>query len=302
MSSMPRYVIYLMLVLVMLLWSGNSVVARAIHEQMPPFTLAFWRWSGAAIIALPFAWRYLKRDWPAAREKWYIILLLGIVGVGCFNAFMYSGLQYTTAANSLLVQAAIPALVLLFDFVIFRNRPRVAQIIGVIVAAVGVGMIIFQGRISAIVSMEFNRGDVLILCAVGLWSLYTVLLRLRPAIHGMSFLALTIIIGALCMAPLSFNELQHRDVIITPEVAAGIFYVTIFPSLIAYFLFNLAVEQIGAGDAGQVINLQPVFGAILAAMLLGEPFHGYHVAGMGLIIVGIAFSFVRKSSSARAVH
>jgi drug/metabolite transporter (DMT)-like permease len=301
-SSKPRYIVYLMLVLVMLLWSGNSVVARAIHEEMPPFTLAFWRWTGAALIAVPVAWRHLKRDWPLAREKWHIIVMLGVVGVGCFNALMYSGLQYTTAANSLLVQAAIPALVLLFDFVIFRNRPRVAQIIGVIVAAVGVGMIIFQGRLSAVLAMDFNRGDALVLCAVGLWALYTVLLRLRPAISGMSFLALTVVIGSLCMAPFSFFELQHERVIMTPGVAAGIAYVTLLPSLVAYFLFNLAVEEIGAGDAGQVINLQPVFGAILAALLLGEPFHSYHVVGMVLILIGIAFSFVRRSPSRRAAH
>jgi len=283
-----------MLVLVMLLWSGNSVVARAIHEEVPPFTLAFWRWTGASLIAVPLAWRYLRRDWPEARKHWRMILLLGVIGVGSFNAFMYSGLQYTTAANSLLVQAASPALVLLFDFIAFRNRPRVAQIVGVIVAAAGVGAIIFKGSFSALFSMEFNRGDGLVMCAVMLWSLYTVLLRLRPAIHGFSFLALTIVIGALCMAPLSFFELRHESVTITPGVIAGVAYVIFLPSLVAYFLFNTAVDQIGAGDAGQVINLQPLFGALLAALLLSEPIHGYHMAGMALILAGIAIPLVRR--------
>jgi len=290
-QSASRRTVYLTLILVMLLWSGNSIVARAIHEQMPPFTLAFMRWAGASLIALPVAWRTIMADRAEIRRRWGVILLLGLLGVGSFNAFMYSGLQYTTAANSLLVQAAIPALVLLFDFLLFRTHPRLAQVIGCIVAAAGVYIIIFRADPAAMAALHFNRGDALVLCAVVLWSLYTVLLRLRPAIKGLSFLALTILIGALAMAPFSAVELQSRSVEFTPMVIAGIAYVTIFPSIIAYFLFNSAVERIGAGDAGQVINLQPLFGALLAALILGEPLHLYHGAGMALILAGIALPF-----------
>ncbi len=298
MQSASRRTVYLTLMLVMLLWSGNSIVARAIHEEMPPFTLAFLRWAGASLIVMPIAWRAIMADRAAIRRHWGIILLLGMVGVGSFNAFMYSGLQYTTAANSLLVQAAIPALVLLFDFLLFRTHPRLAQVIGCIVAAAGVYIIIFRADPAAMAALHFNRGDALVLVAVVLWSLYTVLLRLRPAIKGLSFLALTILIGALAMAPFSAVELQSRAVQFTPAVIAGIAYVTIFPSIIAYFLFNRAVERIGAGDAGQVINLQPLFGALLAALILGEPMHLYHAAGMALILAGIALPFFSASSKA----
>jgi len=297
-QSASRRTVYLTLMLVMLLWSGNSIVARAIHEEMPPFTLAFLRWAGASLIVMPIAWRAIMADRAAIRRHWGIILLLGMVGVGSFNAFMYSGLQYTTAANSLLVQAAIPALVLLFDFLLFRTHPRLAQVIGCIVAAAGVYIIIFRADPAAMAALHFNRGDALVLVAVVLWSLYTVLLRLRPAIKGLSFLALTILIGALAMAPFSAVELQSRAVQFTPAVIAGIAYVTIFPSIIAYFLFNRAVERIGAGDAGQVINLQPLFGALLAALILGEPMHLYHAAGMALILAGIALPFFSASSKA----
>lgn len=298
MQTASRRTVYLLLGLVMLLWSGNSIVARAIHAEVPPFTLAFFRWAGASLIVLPIAWKHIVADRAAIRRHWLVILLLGMVGVGSFNAFMYSGLQYTTAANSLLVQAAIPALVLLFDLLLFRTRPRLSQIVGCIIAAAGVLIIIFRADLAVMAQMAFNKGDVLVLCAVVLWSLYTVLLRIRPAINGMSFLALTILIGALAMAPFAAAELQSRAILFSPGVYAGIAYVTIFPSIIAYFLFNWAVEQIGAGDAGQVINLQPLFGALLASLILGEPFHLYHIAGMALILIGIAIPF---ASPARKV-
>lgn len=295
MQTGSRRTVYLMLVLVMLLWSGNSVVARAIHEDVPPFTLAFLRWGLASLIALPLAARQIRADAAAIRQHWPMILLLGGIGVGCFNAFMYSGLQYTTAANSLLVQAAIPALVLTLNFLIFHARPRVAQVIGVIVGALGVGAIIFKGDPAALLTLSFNHGDVLVLCAVVLWSLYTVLLRLRPPIHGLSFLALTILVGVVAMLPFALHELQTRSVHLTPHVLAGIGYVAIFPSIVAYYLFNLAVERIGPADAGQVINLQPVFGALLAALVLAEPIHGYHVVGMVLILAGIGIPLLFAS-------
>jgi drug/metabolite transporter (DMT)-like permease len=283
-----RRTVYVMLVLVMLMWSGNSIVARALHEDVPPFTLAFVRWGGASLIALPLAWRRIVADRAAIRRHWLVIPMLGMVGVGTFNGFMYSGLQYTTAANSLLVQAAIPALVLLFDFLLFRSRPRLAQVIGCIVAAAGVWVIISQADPAAMARLHFNHGDALVMCAVVLWALYTVLLRIRPAINGLSFLAITILIGALAMAPFAAVELQTRAVHLTPAVLAGIAYVIVFPSIVAYFMFNKAVAEIGAADAGQVINLQPLFGALLASLLLGEPFHAYHIAGMVLILAGIA--------------
>jgi len=289
-----------MLGLVMLMWSGNSIVARAIHAEVPPFTLAFWRWAGASIIAVPLAWRHLQADRAEIARGWRMILLLGLVGVGSFNAFMYSGLQYTTAANSLLVQAAIPALVLGLDFALFRVAPRVAQVIGCLLAASGVLVIIFRGDPAAIADMQFNIGDALVLVAVMLWAFYTVLLKRKPPITGLSFMALTILVGAIVMAPFSAYELQTRHVIFTPGVFAAIAYVTLLPSIVAYFLYNKAVEEIGAGDAGQVVNLQPLFGALLAALVLGEPIHSYHLIGMAVILLGIAVPLLWGASARRS--
>jgi drug/metabolite transporter (DMT)-like permease len=295
-ANSSRRAIYAMLVLVMLIWSGNSVVARAIHAEVPPLTLAFWRWGGAALIVLPFAWRGILADRAAALAGWPALLLLGAIGVGSFNAFLYSGLQYTTAANSLLIQAAIPALVLVFNGLLFRARPRPAQIAGVILAALGVGLIVFEGNLVAFAALRFNRGDGLVLCAVVFWALYTVLMRIRPPVSGLSFLALTICIGALGLAPFSVFELQQADVHWTPGVAAGIAYVVLLPSLVAYFLYNRAVDAIGASDAGQVVNLQPVFGALLAALVLSEPIRLHHVAGMALILAGIGLPLLRRTA------
>ena len=113
---------YTTLVLVMLLWSGNIIVGRAVHGTIPPFTLAFVRWTGATLLALPFALPHLVRERYLLLAHWKPVLLLGFIGIAAFNAFGYSGLRYTTATNGALLQAAIPALVLLFNRLFFGLR------------------------------------------------------------------------------------------------------------------------------------------------------------------------------------
>ncbi|HEY0960443.1 MAG TPA: DMT family transporter [Novosphingobium sp.] len=288
MQSLSRPRVYAMLIVVLLLWAGNSIVGRAVRDDIPPFSLALFRWTGALAILLPFAWRRILRDRKTIMARWPVILMLGALGVGAFNALLYSGLRHTTATNALLIQAGIPALVLAFDFAIFKNRPSPAQIAGVTIAATGVATIVFKADPSAVFALRFGQGDLLVLAAVVAWGLYTALLRLRPPIDPLSFLALTFMIGVAAMLPGAAVEWRHATIRATPVVIGAIAYVALLPSLVAYLLFNRAVAEIGAADAGQVISLQPLFGALLAAPLLGEALHPYHAAGMVLILLGLA--------------
>lgn len=280
---------YAMLAIVMLLWAGNTVIGRAIRDDIPPFTLSFARWSLACLIVLPLAAKQLRADLAVLLQHWPVVLALGVIGVGGFNAFLYSGLHYTTATNSLLLQAAIPAMVLLLDRIIYGTRPLRPQILGVGLSTLGVLAIIFQGDLAAIAGLHFGRGDVLVMCGVLAWSIYTALLRRRPPVDAVSLLAATFVIGAVTMVPLAATEwTQAMAIDWRPGVIAAIAYVAILPSVVAYFLYNLAVAKIGPGKAGQAISLMPLFGALLAMITLNEALHGYHIAGMALILGGIA--------------
>nr|WP_294816236.1 DMT family transporter [uncultured Sphingomonas sp.] len=298
----PQTAAYCMLALVMLLWAGNSIVGRAVRDDIPPLFLALLRWTGALLVIAPFAARHIAQDRAAIARSWPVILLLGLLGVAAFNGFLYSGLRYTTASNGLLVQAAIPALVLLVDFLIFGARAGIGAIIGVALSTFGVVVIIFQGKIGALSQVAFNRGDALILCGVVAWAFYTSLLRLRPKLHAPSFLAVTFAIGVLAMLPLAATEWHEIAVMHwTPRVFAAVLYVALLPSVVAFALFNAAVATLGPGSAGQAITLMPLFGALLAALTLGEQLHAHHFAGMALILGGILVSaFVQSRQNRRA--
>ncbi len=294
---------YATLCIVILFWSGNFIVGRAVNGVIPPFTLALVRWCGALVILLPFAWRHVRADRQGLVSHWKAVLLLGVTGVAAFNAFIYSGLHFTTASNGLLLQAAIPALVLLFNRLFFRDRASALQIVGVTLSMLGVAVIVLRGDLAAIARMRLNFGDFLVLCGVACWALYTTLLRLRPDCHPASFLTATFAIGAIAMAPLAAMEMAGGATIpLRADVLGAFAYVALFPSLVAYVLYNAAVKNFGPAPAGQMITLMPLFGAGLAALLLGEALFRFHIIGMVLILGGIVLGAVGVRRQLRPIN
>ena len=279
---------YPLLTMTALFWAGNSIVGRAARELVPPAALSFWRWTLALALLLPLAWPHLKRDWPALRAHGPIMVILGALGIGAFNTLLYTGLQTTTALNSMLIQSAQPALILMVGGLVMRDRTSARQIAGVLVSLVGVLIVIARGDPVLLLALRLNAGDAIIAFAVLLWALYSVLLRRRPPVHPLSFLAASIMVGLVVIAPVYTAEVASGRLIV-PEAgsALAIAYVSIFPSFLAYLFFNRGVELIGSAATAQYMNVMPLMGAGLAMLFLGETLHLFHVAGLALVVAGI---------------
>lgn len=262
--------------------------------------LVFWRWFGAMVLVLPFAWRHIKADWPAIRQHWRIILALAAIGVASFNTLVYLGLQSTTALNAVLLQSAIPICIVIFAYVIFRDTVRPVQAVGIALSLAGVLTIVARGEVAAIHGLAFNRGDLLVFAAVVLWAIYSVLLRRRPEIHPLSFLTLTIIISVVLLAPLyAWEHLSGRTMHADLTTALAVGYVAIFPSVLAYMFYNRGVDLIGANRAGTFIHLMPLFGSIMAILFLGESFRLYHAVGIALILGGLSLAARARPQSGK---
>lgn len=284
----PRKLAYGMLGLVMLFWAGNSIVGRAVVGEVPPFTLAFLRWTGALLLLLPFAWPALRRDRDVLQARWRTTLILGLLGVGAFNGLLYSGLTHTTASNALLMQAAIPPLVLLLDRMCFGSQVSARQAAGTTLSVLGVIVVVLRGDLLSVAQVEIGTGELLVLCAVLAWAAYTVGLRLRPDVAGTSFLAATFAVGVGAMAPFALVEwLSGATIDWSPKTVSALGYVAVFPSLIAYLLFNRATQIVGPGQAGLAIAMMPLIGALLASITLGEDLRAFHWIGMLLIVSGM---------------
>ncbi|HKX90435.1 MAG TPA: DMT family transporter [Sphingopyxis sp.] len=279
---------YPLLTVTALFCAGNSIVGRAARDLVPPAALSFWRWTLALALLLPLAWPHLKRDWPVLRANWPTVALLGALAIGAFNTMLYTGLQSTTALNSMLIQSALPALVLIVGTLVMGDRTSLRQIAGVTISLAGVLTIIGRGDPATLLGLHLNIGDAIIGAAVLLWALYSVLLRRRPAVHPLSFLAASIIVGIAVIAPVYAHELRSGPLIVPgTESALAIAYVSIFPSFLAYLFFNRGVELIGSAATGQYMNVMPLMGAGLAMLFLGERLYLFHIVGLALIVAGI---------------
>ncbi|RYY26709.1 MAG: DMT family transporter [Sphingomonadales bacterium] len=280
---------YVLLTCTALFWAGNSIVGRGASELVPPLALAFWRWSGALLLVLPLAWPHLRRDAAILRSSWRTLLILGTLGIGAFNTILYIGLQTTSAVNGLLLQSLQPGLILLFGAILFAERTRIVQILGLLLSIAGALTILSRGDLSSLVALRFNGGDLVIAGAVIIWSLYSVLLRKRPQVHPLSFLAATFAIGVVVLLPFYVAEvLSGRLIESRTESWLAIGYVCIFPSLIANLCYNRGVELVGSAAAGLYLNIMPIMGAFLAMIFLGEAIRPFHLAGIALVAVGIA--------------
>ena len=283
-SSLP----YLLTGVASLCWGGNIVLARGVADIIPPVSFAFWRWTIAFIILLPFTWSRARQDWPRVIKSWKIMSVLSILGISFFNTMLYTAMHTTTAINGAMIQTTMPAVIILVTLLLFKETVSKLQILGVAVCILGAFIVILRGRWATLLGMSFAPGDILMMGAVILYALYSALLRQRPAIHPLSFLIYTFGLGILFLLPLYVWELSGSQTItLTRDVVLSILYVALFPSIVAYFCWNRGVEVIGANRAGLFINLIPVFASILAILFLGERLQVFHLIGMLLIFGGM---------------
>jgi len=279
---------YLLLSLTSLSWAGNIVLGRFVAGHVPPITLSVIRWSGAFVILLPFAARHLVRDWPTIRAHAGMMALLALTGFAAYNTMAYYGLQYTTAINGLLLQSVGPLFVALWTFVLFRDRLTPRQACGICVSLTGVIVIICRGSLDILLTIAFNRGDMWLVIALLIYAFYVAMLRKRPAMHPLSFLAVGMGGGAVMLVPAMILEIAGGQIVVfDAESVASFAYVCIFPSLLGYLFLNRGIELIGANRAAPFIHLVPVFGSVLAIVLLGERFELYHAVGYALVFAGI---------------
>jgi drug/metabolite transporter (DMT)-like permease len=283
-----------LLILANLFWSGNVIVGRFAAGSVPPVALAFWRWTGAFLIALCIAWPRLRHDLPELVRRWRIMLLLAATGIASFNTMSYIGLNHTSALNVLLLQSSLPLIIVVWVYALFGERPTARQAIGVLVSLAGVAVIAGQGSLRTLLALRLNVGDLWVLGAMVVYGAYCALLRRRPAVHPLSFLTAAMGIGACMMLPFMLWE-RSQGATIVPVLPSylAIAYTALFPSLVAYLLFNRGVELIGPSLAGQSVHLMPLFGSVLAVLLLHETMHGYHLAGIALIGCGIVVSSIK---------
>ena len=290
----------LLLVLTTLIWAGHSIVGRLAVGQIAPMTLTCLRWGVALVPILLTARPALRRDWPVLRSHWQYVVAMGALGYTAFNALFYVAAHRTSALNLSIIQGAIPALVLIGARLFLGARFTALQALGAVATMAGVAAIAAQGDLNRLATLAFNGGDVMMFIAAVLYAGYTIGLRERPHVSGVSLLAGMALAAFITSVPLMVWEIASGG-FIWPTAAgyATLVYVALGPAFISQIMYMRGVELIGPGRAGVFVNLVPAFGAIMAVLILGEPFAAYHVVALVLVIGGIA---IAQRGSGRPAH
>jgi drug/metabolite transporter (DMT)-like permease len=288
----------LLLSLAALFWAGNIVLGRYVAGHVPPMTLSCIRWIGACLMLLPFAWPHLVRDWPVLRGRLALMLTLSATGFAINNALSYWALQFTQAINALLIQSSGPLFVALWSLILFGVRLTWAQLTGIALSLLGVLTIILRGDFAALTAIKLNIGDIMFAGALLVFGLYSALMPRRPVTHQLSLICFTMACGALLLLPFSIWEfaagirLKYDAITMVTLV-----YVVIFPSTLAYLFFNRGIALIGPNRAAPFFHLVPVFGSIMAILLLGEEPRLFHLAGYIMVFAGVVIASRKASVS-----
>jgi drug/metabolite transporter (DMT)-like permease len=280
----------LAMVVTPLFFSTNLVYGRHVIADVAPFTLAFIRWFCVALALAPFLWRERAAAASVMRGNAGLVLILGVLGMWICGAVVYVALKVTTATNGTLIYTTSPVMIIVIEALFSGRRIGWREGLGSLIAFYGILAIVLKGDLTALLSLDFNMGDLLFVgCALS-WAVYSILYR-SPRLAKLSNLALFSLVagaGAVTLAPFALFELATgRPMPVTSGAWIDIDGIVVFASLLAFSGYQFGTRVLGASVAGIFMYLLPPYGVFLAVTFLGESFEPYHEAGIALVMGGV---------------
>ncbi len=279
---------FLLLTVTAFFWGGNAVAGKLAVGHISPFLLTTLRWILAAAILAPFALQQFRNDFETIRKNTLFLFLLGATGFAIFNNLMYLALNYTSAINVAIEQASMPLFVFVLNFFIFQIRVTWLRLAGYMFTLCGVIVIACRGNLTDFSIQDLNVGDLLMIIGMMVYGLYSVLLKNKPDIHLLSFMFTAVLAAVITSIPFSIYEAAAGRLIVPDLKGWGVvLYTGIFPSILSQLFWVRGLEIVGSNFGGLFVNLVPVFGSLLAIIILGEQFEVYHAIALALVIGGI---------------
>jgi drug/metabolite transporter (DMT)-like permease len=297
-----------LLLLPPVLWAGNAIVGRLVAGNVPPLAFNALRWCVALALLLPLGWRVLAS--AAARrqirERWRLLSLLGLLGVGAYNALQYMALTTSSAMNVTLIASSMPVWMLAIGAIFYRERPSGRSLLGAALSLAGVAVVLGRGDLAVLAQVRFVAGDLLMIVAIIGWATYSWLLaRPQPSMRGdarpnwnwAEFLLIQMLFGLVFAGAAAGGEaiIVGAPIKWSGWVLLALLYVAVGPAVIAYRSWGLGVAQAGPEIAAFFSNLTPLFAAVLSAAVLGEAPQPFHGVAFLLIVGGIIVTARRKT-------
>ena len=267
-------------------WATNAVLGRWLRADVGPLTLTALRFTVATAFFSLLLQGRPQEERRYGKDKWWI-LAMGLAGVVGFSPLLYLGLRYSTAVNCSLIQGFSPMITALIAGLIIQEPVSRRQLVGAALGLIGVIGLISGGSLTFLLHLQFNPGDLILLAAAVVWSLYSIFGR--RVMHHRSPVAATALsnfLGLPLLVAAAAFELTHIPLNLRTETIVAIIHICIAPTIVGYWAWNRAVQTLGAGGAMVFYNTLPLYGVVLGAVFLGEPLDQTHIVFGGLILGG----------------
>jgi drug/metabolite transporter (DMT)-like permease len=287
-----RLTAWVVLIASLLLWSGNWIVARAVRDEIAPGIATVGRLLMVLAILAPLCAANLKEKLASlTRRDWHMLAAMGFTAGGPHLGLQWLGLHYTTATSGILYLSTSPIFIMLMAIPL-GERPRLRQWLGVLISFCGVFLIATRG---AAAGLSFNIGDLMALASMVMWAAYTILLRLRrDRLDTLESLTMMCAFGLVFMLPwLAWELVFNPKLELNRNGLLAIAYAAIGSLLLAYAGWTYAVKRLGVVRAGVSLHLMPALGVLLSAIFLAEYPSWFHLAGIALILSGVALSSLK---------
>ena len=282
-----------MLVLATLFWAGNFIVGKAAFvEDIPPMSLVFFRWLLVWLILLPFTYKEIIKYKEIIFKNLPLLFFLALTSVGLFNSFTYLALVHTQVINASLFNTAIPAMIILLCFIFKIEKTNRFQIMGLILSVLGILSIITKLDFNILLTLNFNKGDIIMIGGVVTWGLYSSFLKKKKfTLPLLTLVHILCTFGLLFILPQFLFEISQGKIIkFDINLSYILIYLALCPSIGSYYCWAGAVSIIGANRAGIFLSLIPLFSTILAMFFFNENFYFFHFVGSVLIVLGLILS------------
>ena len=282
-----------MLICATLFWAGNFIIGKfAFLTNIPPMSLVFFRWLLVWLILLPFTYKEIFKYKDVILKNLPLLFFLALTSVGLFNSFTYLALVHTQVINASLFNTAIPAIIILLCFLLKIEKTNKFQIWGLILAVLGILSIITKLNINILLSLDFNKGDLIMIGGVISWGLYSAFLKKkRFDLPLLTLVHVLCTLGLIFILPQFLYELSQGQFIkFDINLGCTLIFLALFPSIGSYYCWAGAVSIIGANRAGIFLSLIPLFSTIMAILIFNEKFEFFHLIGAILIILGLFLS------------
>ncbi len=280
---------YLLLLAAPAMFAGNQVMARALEGTLAPNALAFWRWALAVAVMVPLTWRELWAARDAVVEELPVLAILGFLGMVVCGPPVYIAGATTSATNIALIYSASPILIVLASAVRFRERLTAGRVLGIAIAVAGLLVVIAKGDPAILAALSFVPGDLWVAAATLGWSIYVLLLQHRPSRLGAAarFTAICAL-GALLLIPFYAWEAAAGPTLAFDGRTVGVvLFLALVPAVGAYQAYGYAQRVLGPGPTSLGMYLGPIYVALIAFVVIGEPIRFYHWLGGALILAGL---------------